>query len=205
MSSCERSVTTETGTFTFRNEELTKCQAKEACKRDGQILAAVTNSRDLEALNGLADSYNKTCGIAFHTYHIGLDIEKCGGVETRLFTNDVLYNKNEHDHLYEWHEHPTKDINVAVYYPILKKMFIGKSYHGKGKRKFVCLKPAGSAEPLTGEAHNQMFNLLLVGGAVLLVSIVLVLKFKKGEENESLKNQNFVLKKEIERLKKQCV
>ena len=212
MSSCERSVTTETGTFYFRNEELTRCQAKEACKRDGQILAPVTNSRDLEALNGVAESYNWSCGIRVHEYYIGLDIEICGGVQTRLFTNDVLYKKCDHDHLFEWHGHPTKNINQAVYFPALKKMFIGKSLTGKVKNRFICLKQnstsARSAQPLTEEAHHQNFDLFLLAGAVMvaLVSIVLMLKFKKGEDYEKKENKNFknqieVLKNEIERLK----
>ena len=207
MSSCEKSVTTATGVFTFRNKLLTKCQAKEACAKDGQILAAVTNSRDLEALNGLAESYRYTCGISANSYHIGLDIEKCGGVETRLFTNNVVWNSEEHDHLYEWHGHPTKDINVAVYYPILKKLFIGKSDGGYGKRRFVCLSPnsTSSAQPLTEKTLHQNLNLLLASGAVMvaLASIIFVLKYKKEAdfEKESLKYQNEILKWENAQLK----
>ena len=213
MSSCDRSVTTATGTFTFRNELLTKCQAKEACLRDGQILASVTSSRDLQALNDLAGSYDGGCGIGFYTYHIGLDVKKCGEVETRLFTNNVLYDKSEHDRLYEWHGDPTKDINVAIYYPMFKKMYIVKSSHGKGKRKFVCLKPNStsghSARLLSEEGNRHNFSLLMATVAVMvaLVSIVLVLKFKKESDfeknaNEKLKNRNETLKREIERLKK---
>ena len=213
MSSCEKSVTTATGVFTFRNKLLTKCQAKEACAKDGQILAAVTNSRNLEALNGLAESYRYTCGISANSYHIGLDIEKCGGVETRLFTNNVLYDKSEHDSLYEWHGDPNKNINVAIYYPAFKKMYIVKSSHGRGKRKFVCLKPNStsghSARLLSEEGNRHNFSLLIATVAVMvaLVSIVLVLKFKKESDfeknaNEKLKNRNETLKREIERLKK---
>ena len=81
MPTCDTSVTTPTGVFTYIDKEVTKCEAKTECLQRGEILAPITNVADFTALKTIADTLNPDC--KFHygliDYHIRLDINICGG------------------------------------------------------------------------------------------------------------------------------
>ena len=209
MRTCNTTVTTPTGVFTYYDAEVTYCQAKVECARRGQILAPVTNRGDLDALLSVANDKDPNC--KFHygyiDYFIGLDVSICGGEQTRLFTNNQQWNETEHGQLYKWVGSETKDVNVAVYNPYFRKLFIAKSlYKHKGhKFRFICLKPNSTSllnsEPLSALRVEELgsYSNLSVFLMVALLGVVLFLFIaKKKKENE-----NSDLKKEIELLKRQ--
>ena len=78
MPSCNTTVTTPTGIFTYYKDEVTYCEAKERCAEKGEVLAPLTNYEDVDALRGVADFQNPNC--PFHhgayDYYIGLDISR---------------------------------------------------------------------------------------------------------------------------------
>ena len=193
MPTCDTSVTTPTGVFTYYDGDVTHCEAKVACIRKGQILAPVTNQQDLDALLSIADSSNASC--VFHnaiiSYHLGLDIRKCDGIETRVFSNNIIWNQTEHGPLYLERGHKTKDVNTAVIYPFENKMGIVKDYGGRGRRRYICLKPSSSsslAEPLTQTdlAYNLSYGVLFTCGnlMIMVAGIMYMLKLKKSKLNE---------------------
>ena len=191
MPTCDTTVTTPTGVFTYYDGDVTHCQAKVACIKKGQILAPVTNKQDLDALLSIADSRNASC--EFHNvllkYHIGLDVRKCGGTETRVFTNNVLWNQTEHGPLYFERGHKTKDMNTAVLFPYINRMGIVKDYGGVSRR-YICLKPSSSsslAEPLTQtNAYNMSYGVLFTCGnlMIMVAGIMYMLKLKPSKMNE---------------------
>ena len=193
MPTCETSVTTPTGVFTYYDGDLTYNQAKVECASKHQILAPVTNQQDLDALLSIADSRNESC--VFHnaiiSYLLGLDIRKCDGIETRVFSNNIIWNQTEHGPLYLERGHKTKDVNTAVIYPIMNRMGIVKDYGGRGRRRYICLKPSSSsslAEPLTQTdlAYNLSYGVLFTCGnlMIMVAGIMYMLKLKKSKLNE---------------------
>ena len=194
MPTCETSVTTPTGVFTYYDGDLTYNQAKVACAKKQQILAPITNKFDYEALLRIADSRNGTC--EFHRvylkYHIGLDVRKnYAGIETRLFTNNIIWNDTEHGPLYWERGHETKDINSAVLFPLGKKMGIVRDY-GNSKRRYICLKPSVEnicAEPLTEKSlvYNMNYGVLFTCGNLIIVvaGIMFMMKIKRSKTTGS--------------------
>ena len=175
--------------FTYYDGDVTHCEAEVQCIKKGQILAPVTNKQDLDALLSIADSRNESC--EFHhiyiKYHIGLKVRKCDGIETRVFSNNVLWNETLHGPLYFERRHNTKDVNTAVLFPLANKMGIVKDYGGVGRRRYICLKPSSSsslAEPLTeANAYSMSYGVLFTCGNLMIVviSIICMLKLKQSK------------------------
>ena len=77
MPTCNTTVTTPTGVFTYFSKKVTVCEAKAECAKIGQIIAPVLNFRDLDALRSIADYDNQDC--KFHrgdiyAYYIELQL-----------------------------------------------------------------------------------------------------------------------------------
>jgi len=148
--SCPTSITTSSGTFNFYEEKAEKCQAEEICKSKGQILAPITNMEDRRAIEKIG---SQECGIFrmfLETYHIGLEIKKCGNKVTKIFSNGVAYNKTLHDRFY--HFYPAKGYDHCLtalwspkHGPEARIAVVGKFKKCKDYvRRFVCLDPANS-------------------------------------------------------------
>ena len=71
--SCNQ-VTTSTGVFTFHDEQVFKGEAKLKCQQKGEILAPVTNQKDMVALRDAFDPVNCPLHRSTATYHMGLDL-----------------------------------------------------------------------------------------------------------------------------------
>ena len=93
MPSCNTTVTTPTGVFTYHKDEVTYCEAKERCAEKGEVLAPLTNYDDVDALRGVADYENPNCpfhhganGHGAYDYHIGLDINRYVSFKKKLLS-----------------------------------------------------------------------------------------------------------------------
>ena len=208
MRTCNTTVTTPTGVFTYHDSPVvTHCQAKVECARRNQILAPVTNWGDLNALLSVANDKDRNCRFhyGYHDYFVGLDVTVCDGVETRLFTNNQLWNHSEHGPMYRWTGSKTKDINVALYNPYYSTMVIAKNHIYKGYRfRFICLDPSNStgsnAEPLKSAPSGQQlgsypsFNVVLM--VALLGVVVFLLASRKKDKKDicDLRKENELLK-----------
>ena len=97
--SCPKSVTTSSGTFSYSERQMTRCEAKKYCRERGQILAPITTQEDKDAVLTM---FNEKCFNHYTEsfYHIGLDVFPCGDTQERVFTNGVKYDANIHGHLY---------------------------------------------------------------------------------------------------------
>ena len=205
MRTCNTTVTTPTGVFTYFGDEVTYCQAKFNCSKIGQILAPITNIRDVDALHSVIDNTNPDCEFhyAIYDYHIGLDIGICDGKQYRMFTNNVIWNETEHGKLYKWrHGSDKKDASYAKFLSHHKTMFVISDPRRNQRSRYICLKPnltSSVAEALTDKevANHQNINAFYVCGAVMvaLVGGMLLMKVRK-ETCKVLK-----LEKEIESLK----
>jgi len=160
---CPTSITTNSGTFTFYEQRVEKCEAEHICKSKGQILAPITNLQDRVAIGKLS---SQKCGIFIDryvsAYHIGLEIKKCGNKVTKVFSNGVTYNKTLHDKFY--HFYPAKGYDhclTALYVPngevkapisVIGKYNKCKDYH----ERFICFNPAkpDNISTVTEEAHH---------------------------------------------------
>ena len=100
--SCKTSITTSSGTFSFSEKVMTKCEAKKYCRDKDAILAPITTQEDKDAVMKMLES---DCSVwkqyTDSMYHIGLDVYPCGNQQERVFTNGVVYNKDIHGPLYD--------------------------------------------------------------------------------------------------------
>ena len=147
---CPTSITTRSGTFNFYEEKAEKCEAEQICQSKGQILAPITNMEDRKAIEKIG---GQECGIFrmfLWTYHIGLEIKKCGNKVTKVFSNGVAYNKTLHDRFY--HFYPAKGYDHCLtalwspkHGPDAHIAVVGKFKKCKDYvRRFICLDPANS-------------------------------------------------------------
>ena len=95
--SCTKSITTSSGTFSYSDTTMTRCEAKKYCRDEGKILAPITTQEDKDAVMKLLDY---KCS-KFHMYHIGLDVHHCGSQQERVFTNGITYDSKTHGKLYD--------------------------------------------------------------------------------------------------------
>ena len=98
--SCIKSITTSSGTFSFSEKEMTRCEAKKYCRDKGQILAPIMTQEDKDAVLEMLDP-NCVDYFSETFYHIGLDVYPCGDKQYRVFTNGVEYKKDVHGHIYD--------------------------------------------------------------------------------------------------------
>ena len=212
MPTCATSVTTPTGVFTYFDKEVTVCQAKIECAKLGQILAPVSNVEDFKALLSVADIRNPECKFHYGTfeYHIGLDIDMCGSEQTRLFSNNIVWDQAQHGDLYKEEGSKTEDTNYADFfpYPNIEHMFIVRDPKMNDKLRYICLKPnstSSNAAPIYGKevVYHPNYNMLYVCGSLMmavLVCVVFIVKVRR--ESHEVRNKNINLENEIECLKK---
>ena len=88
----DTSITTSSGKFTFYPEKsLTVDEAKKFCKKEGGILAPITNRDDFETLHKFAIGCTNI-GLG-RNYFVGLEMNT---PEYGYFTNGVVYDEEKH-------------------------------------------------------------------------------------------------------------
>ena len=140
----DTSITTSSGKFTFYPQKfLTVDEAKKFCKKEGGILAPITNRDDFETLHKFAiGCTNIGSG---REYFVGLDMIS---PETRYFTNGVVFDEEIHGSLfYVWNKNGklpaswvtyfgTRPINIRGMQTMYSKEFV------EVESQFICLNPA---------------------------------------------------------------
>ena len=204
MSNCSKSVETPTGVFTFHDKRVNYGQAKIECLTRGEILAPLTNADDVNALRSIIDIHNEDCDFhyGFNDYQIGLDITICGGVQTRIFTNNVVWNETEHGKLYKWVGSKTKDINVARFSSYVTDiLFIVDDANRSELERFICLKPssktASCISSLSAENSLQINSLSFLCGAVVMTVIGSVFMFSVKKKKMIERKESVELRNEI--------
>ena len=104
--SCLKNITTSSGTFSFSEIQMTRCEAKTYCRDRGQILAPIMTQEDKDAVLKMLDP-NCLKHYSESFYHIGLDVQPCGDTQERIFTNGIAYSAEAHGHLYD-------DLSIAT-------------------------------------------------------------------------------------------
>ena len=146
---CEdNTLTTKSGTFTFHNDWnnlLSRDDAKEFCKKRGEILAPITNWDDYQKIRNFTDGCTNLGG--GEVYRIGLDVIDD---KNRYFTNGEVYDENVHGPpLYESIKHiNTKPACWEAYFnaiSVFKTLMINQNKHCLPvEYPFICLKPSAS-------------------------------------------------------------
>ena len=147
--SCSTELVTPTGKFTFHDEEVSICEAKKICAKNGEILAPITNRQDYNAIIKVTKMGNHP-SCPFHhgdqMYFIGLDITPCGkGKQDKVFSNGVVWNEKIHGKLYvdQW-ESDTSPCAYAEFGSWGSNPWLstwGDLCYEKTSR-FLCLKPS---------------------------------------------------------------
>jgi len=231
---CPTSITTKSGTFTFYEQKVLKCQAEQICRSKGQLLAPITNMEDRKAIQKLAD---QNCGIfreQIQAYHIGLENKVCGNEVTRVFSNGVKYNKTLHDEMY--FILPRKGINcLATLWPpdqgVKGAIVVVGNFDNckENPRRFICFDPikANNNSTVTEEAPKlkrsersealsreisltdlqSLHSLSQVFAFCILATIccfMFVLNRKLKNRNNLLDIKNESLTSDVESLTKEC-
>ena len=210
--SCSYSFTTPTGTFTIYNENLSKCQAEQKCKKMGQILAPITNKRDAKRLRRHFDKNHEAgpeCPISSgypDEYHIGLEITD---TDQKVFSNGVKWNDKKHSKLYDDlrkddYLEVNENCTIALYFPFFEDKPLLYRHESKDcdpmRAKYICLKPAdkASAKSLVHEDNSNLYGNAAVSNVTLFAAFMALCCafFAVG-----YKRQNEKLKKEFGELK----
>ena len=188
---CQRSFTTETGTFTAYPELVSQCKAESLCKQKGQILAPFTNDKDMRKASEVFKANNdnwETCdhaAIRGDWYHIGLYVDKDVDGEYKMsFSNGDQWDEEKHGKLYTFTEFETQcpqatfipeEDSIKLQFGITEQ---SEDCDYEDHYKYICLKPANpaSADPLVQHPAVNKENFLFSGPfvAILIVAFVAV-------------------------------
>ena len=196
MVNCVKKVTTSSGTFTFFDEEVQKCEARKKCEEKGQILAPILNAEDATALQAVCDETACEFHNHFRPYHIGLDIltSKCGNKPEKVFTNGVRFDEAVHGKIYREIKAPFQFCRHAVFNGHLDigttPLTIAISRRKcADKYRYICLKPVDEgASPLLSEnSGNPSFAYLSYASmCVAFVAVITMIrlwrKYKVAED-----------------------
>ena len=215
--SCPNSVTTKTGTFTFHEESVTRCQAELNCYKRGELLAPITNRRDANKIVKFFKSNvdKENCTFAEnvgYSYWIGLDITfDENKQEERVFTNGVQWNEKIHSKIYSNYIEGYTDCPITIFQPIFSSepfpiMPYSESCNETMETiRYICLKPNDkSADPIIQDKDSFKILLTLTAGHVFAISASVVLLFAVGilafvrlhSKNKRLTNENKTMKLE---------
>ena len=201
--SCPKSVTTSSGTFSFSEKQMTRCEAKKYCRERGQILAPITTQEDKDAVLTM---FNDKCFNHYSEsfYHIGLDVFPCGDTQERVFTNGVKYDAIIHGHLYADYgkpDHKCPQSYLKSLSLIRTPFIIGtKPNCFPQKHRALCLDQSTATASAVTKKKTENFEVsptkVLVGtGGIFIVfigSILLVVKLYKSKEK--LRKENILLR-----------
>ena len=150
---CQRSVTTKTGTFTVYPENVSHCEADKLCRSRGEILAPFYKIEDMKAVQDMIVRNNEDdeCDYALYSifsYHIGLDVKVNGdGSFTKTFSNGLKWDNAKHGEIYE--RDMKTNCPIASYKPHFTEPFGVREQSPRCQTqqnyKYFCLKPAGQA------------------------------------------------------------
>ena len=142
----DTSITTSSGKFTFYPaKSLTVIEAKNFCKKEGGILAPITNRNDFEALHKFAIGCTNI-GLG-RSYFVGLDMIR---PETRYFTNGVVFDEEVHGSLfYVYNKNGKLPASWVTYFSTHIRSIQGmETMYSKQfievKSRVICLNPAAS-------------------------------------------------------------
>ena len=211
--SCINSVTTNTGTFTFHKESLTRCEAENRCLKRGEILAPVTNKEDADALVKLFESNVGKQDCTFATpygwsYWLGLDITYSGNRQDKVFSNGVSWNDKVHGKIYNDYlkkKHTGCPMVVfQTWFPLGAFNIVTESSSCRVRKiaRYVCFKPKdnNSAEHITADEGGLKNELTLPTGvvfavaatAVLMVAVAVFAFVRLHNKNKRLAEENKV-------------
>ena len=186
--SCINSVTTKTGTFTFYNEFVTKCEAELKCLKKGELLAPITKKRDANRIMKLFKSNTGKENCVFGTnsassYWLGLDITFNKDKQEKVFSNGVRWNDKKHSKIYTDYLTEYTDCPVALFEPFAVEepfplVWETRYCNYSQTNKYVCFKPSNikaTAECVTQEKENVENGIFLpigvVAAAILIFAI----------------------------------
>ena len=204
---CSESLKTKSGTFTFYDEKLTKCEAELKCMKMGQLLAPVSNKRDAKKiLKFFENNIDITCSISpWDAYWIGLDTTFNGTMREKVFSNGIKWNDKKHSKIYN-KVYKNEDGNCPVAY-VLPMIDEDPFVYGdeslkcdiRMKRKYFCLKPAGeaTAESINQDSTKNAVTLLsgFLAATVFMFVAVVIVAVRLHSKNRRLVEENINLKK----------
>ena len=160
MDHCYSKVKTPTGVFTFHDEEVYKCKARQICEAKGEVLAPLTKQEDREKLRAGLKLDDDECYeyLYMKGYHIGIEVEVCEG-EKIGYTSTGEKVDNFDD--FEWFTEDDYKFVDTQFIPVsgfeddfgITMLANGRTNPGVYESNFVCLKPAtddATPEPLLG-------------------------------------------------------
>lgn len=203
MNHCYRKtkVSTSTGLFTFHDEDVYKCKAKQVCAGKGEVLAPLTKQEDREELRAALNLDDDECFQYFlmQGFHFGVDVELCDGEKVGYTTTgERVENLDDFEWLtpFDYSFVETFFIPVAVFDDDYGDALVANGRYEKPnvKGKFICLKPAtrdAAAEPLNGETTFPMTPFAAFGLACCFAATTVVLAIAfvlQGKKLKAAKN-----------------
>ena len=158
MSNCykKNKVTTSTGTFTFHEEKVNKCKAKQICEEQGEVLAPLTKNSDRKQIREALKFDDDACYDFWlgKRFHIGIDVEVCEGelypstTTGEKISSDLEKNFQMVNFLPNFKAVDTSFVPVSPFgsqrLDGMTMIAWGQSKHSSAKYSFACLKPAES-------------------------------------------------------------
>ena len=227
---CENTVRTKSGVFTFHAASVTKCEAENRCLKMGQILAPVTNRKDANKLLKLFAKNNSTCQysqspvFAWRQYWLGLDVTQTRAKQEKVFSNGEKWVERKHGKIYKdlVAEYTDDGYTDDGYCPEVTFEPSDENYPfaitnglcGSKKSGYICLKPHGkelacseksvASGKASAEAVVQKNDGVFVpfGSAVFAVSMLALCVCVAVRRQQRLKKENDILKLKLSRNEK---
>ena len=180
--SCQNSVTTKTGTFTFYEEVVSRCEAELRCMKKGELLAPITNTQDANKIvklfnNNVGKEHCTFATNVAYSYWIGLNITYNESKQEKIFSNGIQWNDTKHMKIYTNYLKEYSDCPIAMfqpYFPPKPFPIMGDSESCKVGSwvRYVCLKPNDdkSAESIIQDKDSLKSVVTLPTGLVFAVA-----------------------------------
>ena len=192
MNRCFSKVKTPTGTYTFHNEKVHKCKAKQNCYSKGEILAPLTDRAErYKILEGLkVDDAECEDYLYGEFFHHGVDLEVCEGKPVGYSsTGEQITDIDEYFTMINTGE--TYKHLDAQFYPVSpfedgpSMLLNGRDDVANYQAMYICMKPAAEAEPIVGQSALPISFVVLgcLACAFVVSAIGLAIAYFKGKRS----------------------
>ena len=195
MDRCFSKVKTSTGTYTFHNEKVHKCKAKQNCYAKGETLAPLTKHAErLKVLEGVkVDDAECKEYLNGELFHHGVDFEVCEGKPVGYSsTGEQITDIDEYFTLINTGE--TYKHLDAQFYPVSpfedagwSMLANGRSYVANYEARYICMKPAAEAEAIVGQSKIPASFVVLgcLVCAFFVSAVGLAVAYFKGKRSDN--------------------
>ena len=203
MDHCYSKVKTPTGVFTFHDESVLRCKAKQICAAKGEVLAPLTKQEDRVKLRKGLKLDDEECYkyLDLESFHDGTEIEVCDGKPVGYTpTGEKVDNLDDYIDMWFTTEDTFKFVDT-IFIPVESKGLIddsgiamlanGRDEKAEYESKFICMKPAAPKSSSEALASEFVYPFSFYVACCLAISTIgLAIAFFREKRRKSIVQLN---------------